>query len=62
MCAESSCASLADPWMGPLTRRRFVVGTAGLAAAVALPRTAAAKRRRRKLNADVCVVGAGWQA
>ena len=44
---------------GPVTRRRFVVGTAGLAAAVALPRTAAAKRRRRKLSADVCVVGAG---
>ncbi len=44
---------------GPLTRRRFVVGTAGLAAAVALPRTAAAKRRRRTMRADVCIVGAG---
>ena len=43
-----------------LTRRRFVAGAAGLAAAVALPRTAAAQRRRRKLSADVCVVGAGF--
>ena len=42
-----------------LTRRHFVAGAAGVAAAVALPRTAAARRRRRQLRADVCVVGAG---
>jgi monoamine oxidase len=42
-----------------LTRRHFVGAAAGMAAAVALPQTAAAKRERRRLRADVCVVGAG---
>jgi len=42
-----------------LTRRHLVVGMAGVAAAETLPRTAAAKRRRRRLKTDVCVVGAG---
>jgi monoamine oxidase len=41
------------------TRRRFVAGAAGMAAATALPATAAGKRRRRVHTADVCVVGAG---
>jgi monoamine oxidase len=42
-----------------LTRRHFVGAAAGMAAAAALPRTAASKRGRRRLKADVCVVGAG---
>jgi monoamine oxidase len=41
------------------TRRRFVAGAAGMAVAGAMPTTAAAKKKLRKLSADVCVVGAG---
>jgi monoamine oxidase len=43
----------------PLTRRRFVAGAAGMAATIALPRTAAANSTRKQLKADVCIVGAG---
>jgi monoamine oxidase len=42
-----------------LTRRRFVAGAAGMAATVALPTTAAARGRRHRRTADVCIVGAG---
>jgi monoamine oxidase len=42
-----------------ITRRRFVVGSAGAAGALWLPATSAAARRRRHLSAHVVVVGAG---
>ena len=43
-----------------LTRRQLVAGTAGMATAAAVPRTAAAQRRRHRITAEICVVGAGF--